>query len=749
MKSIERRFQLDAEFKRQYVSFMHEYIELGHMKEVPANQMQKNSSECYYLPHHAVLKIDSLTKKIRVVFDGLCASSSGVSLNDRLLAGPNNNSDLFAVSLRFRAHRVAFCADVAKMYRQVLVHPADRDFQRIVFREEPDQPMTHYLLCTVTYGTKTAPYWAIECMREAAKPFAAMYPQAVESIKLDFYVDDFLSGADNEEEASCLMHQVVEILSSAGFKLRKWSSNNKNILPNNGQNEDESVPVKMLNDTNAVKALGINWYPSEDEYGFKVNFSPLSDNTKRQMIADSARLIQLHGFSDASEQAYAALNGAFLLTELMQRITEGLSHLAIEHWAWTDSTIVLNWLSAHPRKWKTYVANRTSAILEYLPRSCWNHVISNDSPADLASRGLSPAELVGNPLWFMGTPWLKADQCEWKLCPAPDGQDDDLLETRPVRSHHLVATSIHSNYGIELQLLKRRSSFSLIIRTLAWVNRFIYNLRSIVADRRSLELVPIELRHAKSQLILAVQHSVYAPELELLWKDKSLRFKHVLSFLHTFLEDQGIMRLGGRLQNSSLPNDMKHPVILPHNHEATVLLVRELHLRNFHAGPSLLTSTIYQQYWIVGCQTVVRKVVQGCTRCVRLKGKTASQLMGSLPPARVLATRAFSHVGVDYAGPVKLKATSVRGVKITKGYLVVFVCLSTRAVHLEVANDLSSDTFLGSLKRFISRRGYPVEIRSDNGTNFVGADRKLREHLDQIISHSKDASRYLSNLGIN
>ncbi|XP_062538002.1 uncharacterized protein LOC134206317 [Armigeres subalbatus] len=272
-----------------YTSFMHEYMELGHMEEVPSNQVERPSSECFYLPHHAVIKNDSLTTKLRVVFDASCASSSGVSLNDRLLAGPNNNSDLFEVSLRFRSHRVAFFADVTKMYRQVLVHPMDRDFQRIVFREEPDQPIRHYRLCTVTYGTKTAPYLAIESMREATKSFESMYPQAVEAIKRNFHVDDFLSGAEDEEKAIQLKNQVVEILSSAGFELRKWSSNNRNLLPNNDNDKATPVPVKMLNDSETVKALGINWYPSEDKYGFKVNFSPFNVNTKRQMISDSAR----------------------------------------------------------------------------------------------------------------------------------------------------------------------------------------------------------------------------------------------------------------------------------------------------------------------------------------------------------------------------------------------------------------------------------------------------------------------------
>ncbi|XP_065078248.1 uncharacterized protein LOC135701393 [Ochlerotatus camptorhynchus] len=339
----------------------------------------------------------------------------------------------------------------------------------------------------------------------------------------------------------------------------------------------------------------------------------------------------------------------------------------------------------------------------------------------------------GFKLWFQGAPWLKEDESGWKRSPAPQVVDEDSLEVKPIKSLCTLTTKI-INYEVEKQLIVNCSSFSLLVRSLACVYRVIYNFKSVVlkqgtSERHIGELTLDELYQAKIHLLQAVQHEVYGQELDLLRKE-------------------GTLRVGGRLHNSAQPYEVKHPIILPQNHRVTELLVHDLHLRNLHAGSSLLTAIARQQYWIVGCQTVVRKVVQGCMRCVRLKGKTAGQLMGTLPPARVLATRAFSHVGIDYAGPLKLKATCIRGINITKGYIVVFVCLSTRAVHLEVANDLSSNTFLGSLKRFISRRGCPIEIRSDNGTNFIGADRILQQFIEQIMSNSKDASRYLSNLGI-
>ncbi|XP_062700173.1 uncharacterized protein LOC134284839 [Aedes albopictus] len=250
------------------------------------------------------------------------------------------------------------------------------------------------------------------------------------------------------------------------------------------------------------------------------------------------------------------------------------------------------------------------------------------------------------------------------------------------------------------------------------------------------------------QLARAAQYAAYKPKLELWQKGNELPPKHKLSALHPFLDSQGTMRVGGRLQNSAYPYDVKHPVILPANHKVTELLLRDIHLRNLHAGPSLLAATVNQQYWVVGLQTAVRLTAQGCTRCVRLKGKTASQLMGSLPVPRVTGTRAFTHVGVDYAGPLKVHASCVRGVKMTKGYIVVFVCMATKAVHFEVASDLLTNTFICALKRFISRRSHPNKIWSDCDTNFVDTDRWLKEIQGARQTHNEAAGRFLSNLGI-
>ncbi|XP_065082272.1 uncharacterized protein LOC135704713 [Ochlerotatus camptorhynchus] len=300
--AMEKRFASNPEFRKEYVSFMREYLELGHMEPVPANQVVKIGSEHYYLPHHAVIRVDSSTTRLRVVFDASCATSTGISLNDRLLAGPNINEDLLSVHLRFRSYKVAFCADVAKMYRQVVMHEEDRDFLRIVWREDSEKPVEHYRLSMVTYGTKTAPYLAIQAMRESTIGYETTHPEAVKRIIHDFYVDDALSGADNEEEAMCIKEQITEILSKSGFELRKWTSSCPKLLENE---VSESVPVKLSDDADVVKALGIYWYPSEDQFGFKVNFSADSVNTKRQMISDASRLFDPFG-CDSENQDFVS-----------------------------------------------------------------------------------------------------------------------------------------------------------------------------------------------------------------------------------------------------------------------------------------------------------------------------------------------------------------------------------------------------------------------------------------------------------
>ncbi|XP_062539286.1 uncharacterized protein LOC134207596 [Armigeres subalbatus] len=220
--SLERRLDCNPPLKAMYTEFIHEYLLMGHMKQVPEECSEK---PVYYMPHHAVLRPDSTTTKLRVVFDASCRTSTGLSLNDALMVGPVVQDPLLAMLVRFRLHRIAAVADVAKMYRMVLTQPGDHPLHKIVWRDSKEEPIKIFELTTVTYGTASAPYLATRCLKKLGEDCATTHPVASDVILHDFYVDDMLSGADNIKEAKLLVKQVEEVTNSAGFILRKWNSN--------------------------------------------------------------------------------------------------------------------------------------------------------------------------------------------------------------------------------------------------------------------------------------------------------------------------------------------------------------------------------------------------------------------------------------------------------------------------------------------------------------------------------------------
>lgn len=194
-----------------------------------------------------------------------------------------------------------------------------------------------------------------------------------------------------------------------------------------------------------------------------------------------------------------------------------------------------------------------------------------------------------------------------------------------------------------------------------------------------------------------------------------------------FLDDDGILRVGGRLHRASIDENMKHPILIPHKSHFTNLLIAEAHERTLHGGPQLMLNYLRSKYWILNAKTLVRQCVHKCVTCVRHSKQTHQQMMGQLPKARVSAQKPFQCSGVDYAGPISIRSSKGRGHHSTKGYICLFVCMSTRAIHLEAVSDMTSQSFLASFKRFVARRGRVLDLWSDNGTTFVGSAKELRQ----------------------
>ena len=226
LDSMQQRFHKNPEYHQAYQEFLKEYEDLGHMVAARAPPGVRH----FYLPHHGVLKTTSSTTKLRVVFNGSLTTCNGKSLNDVLHTGPNLLPSLADLLLKWRCPSIAVVADIEKMYRQIVIHPADRDYQRILWRKGKESKVEEYQLCTVTYGLACAPYLALRCLQQLASDEAELFPLAAKTMSSEVYMDDILTGASTVEEALTLKEELDQLAMAGGFQLHKWASNSPEVM---------------------------------------------------------------------------------------------------------------------------------------------------------------------------------------------------------------------------------------------------------------------------------------------------------------------------------------------------------------------------------------------------------------------------------------------------------------------------------------------------------------------------------------
>ena len=420
------------------------------------------------------------------------------------------------------------------------------------------------------------------------------------------------------------------------------------------------------------------------------------------------------------------LCGSLLLAKLLDSVRTALGIDIGQTHAWTDSTVVLNWLDGNPRRLKTYEGNRISSILERLPTNIWKHVPSLCNPADCASRGLLPKQLLDHQLWWQGPEWLSQDSSYW-----PSQPRSTSTEENPE-----VRVCINAITSREPWLVHQYSSLDKLRRVLAWALRFLHNIKSSVTQElpRTTSFLSVqEIVQAEMVLIKQSQERRFGVEIKALQKDVVLPANSPILPLRPFLDSNFVLKVGGRLARAQLKFSKRHPIILHHKDPLTHMIVRHQHLISSHAGPTLLMSILGRTYHIVSGRRLVRSCCRQCVICKRQAARPEHQLMGQLPSQRLTPGPVFQTTGVDLAGPLYTKYSYTRRPVLVKTYICVFVSFSVRAVHLEPVSDLSAEAFLAALRRFISRRGKPKEVFSDNGTNFVGASREL-EQLYKFLS---------------
>lgn len=418
------------------------------------------------------------------------------------------------------------------------------------------------------------------------------------------------------------------------------------------------------------------------------------------------------------------LNAAKIAVSLQQRISTELEIKIDRVFFWSDSTVVLNYIKSDHGRFQVYVANRIAYIRSKSAVDQWNHVPGNLNPADLLSRGSKNiSEFIRNNEWKEGPAFLKNDESCWPSLSITGDIPLDDLELKKIKT---FATQIAPD--ATMKLLESSSNWFKIRCRIAYMLRLKDQFRKKVFKKGRLSLE--ELQVAEVAIWRYLQQTQLAEVLKTLASNKALGRNHTLSKLNPFIDKDGIIRVGGRLKNASVPDDAKYPIILPKSPLVVRLLCEDVHRKLGHLGRECMMAQLRQTVYIIGGTMLIKDVLRKCIICRKLHARPSEQLMADLPSDRLQSDLPpFSSTGTDYFGPILV--SHGRGRAQVKRYGVLFTCMASRAMHIEVAYSLDTDSFLNALRRFVSRRG-PIKIlRSDQGTNYVAGNKELKNSLQQ------------------
>lgn len=816
---LEHRFKKNATLRTEYTKCIREYFDMNHI------EVANNENQGFYLPHHSVTK-ESTTTKLRVVFNASQATSNGISLNEQLAIGKTNQKDIVAILIAWRFKRFACSSDIEKMYRQIWIHPSQRMFQKILWRNKQSEQIREYQLSTVTFGMANAPYLAIRTLFQLANDSENEFPIAANLIRNNFYVDDGMFGADSIGELCEQYTSLKKVLGSGGFNLRKWSTNCaklREIIPE----RDLENPINKID--NSVKTLGISWVTTSDTLQVNVMIKSTKNvSTKRELLSQMASLydplgwlaptilkakmlmqsvwllridwddqlpseligewikirtqlieighfevprwllttdcadIELHAFCDASQKGMAAvvyvrtihnekvavsllvskykvapikqltiprleLSAAHILSKLVKKVLESTDTKFSKICLYSDSRVTLDWINGNPKRWRTFVANKVIKINENVTKDHWNHVPTKVNPADCASRGLYPNELKIHDMWWNGPEFLRQS-----IVAIPKETDIHGDDASAILKESVVEVMIGE---VATNSLPQAATYGELKKQMA--------IQKLGSENYTVH----DLKRAEIEILQIIQHENFSNEINDLKRGKNIQKSSKLIALSIFLDSNDILRVGGRLSNADMDYDAKHQILLPSGHMVTTLIITEAHENCVHGGPRLTEAVLRERFWVISSQQNIKRVISNCTQCVVARGKTLTQRMADLPAVRVnKPKRPFINCMIDYAGPIKIKSSTLRAAKIVKAYIAIFVCMAVKAVHIEPVSDQTSAAFIAALRRFTARRGRPANIYSDNGTNFVGASKEI---VDMSKEEQERVNFELTNTNIS
>lgn len=832
--AMERKMLKNSDFQNKYHDFMREFESLGHLTKI-----NETKEDGYYTPHHGVVS----SKKFRVVINASCPTSTGISLNDCQYAGAKLQKDLANILMKFRSFEFALTADIVKMFRQIEVAQAHQKYQKILWRYSPNAPVSVYQFNRVIYGQTASPFLAVRSMHQCAIDHSHEFPNGSRAVLECFYMDDCLTGADSIEDANNLKQEMIGLLKKGQFELAKWASNITELhrTENPSYLEIKEPEVKSVlglrwipNDDNFIyrieprslkeiwtkrsilseigKLYDPNGYISPVVVSAKIlmqriwlskldwdeqilsNSSILNDWLKFMHSLPELNKIsiprwlsmkgnwqsELHTFSDASQDAYAAvvyvrttdldgnvtirlvqsktkvapikrlsiprleLCGAHIAARLAETVLNEFSNQINDCHFWTDSEIVLIWLKKATHQLKMFVGNRIAAIQhKTIDKGFkWRWIAGESNPADVASRGTCASAIHNNHLWWNGPEWLALERQFWpKQAPSMNEECDDISNEMKIVAHVTINKPLlkqpwynfncqrpmvaYKNFKLQkpVPLLNAYGSFKKLVRVMATILRAIHNIcNRWVEEPKTGPFTIAELSRATNNLILMDQELSFRSEMNALASGDANN--NGTMFLDP---NTNILRLNGRVTSDNLTFEEQYPILLSPKGELATLIIREAHISSLHGGVQQVLQLVRQKYWIPKGRSLTRFIINRCPTCFRYRAKWSKQLMAVLPKDRTTPGRPFKVCGVDYLGPVGLSSKIGRNPTITKAYVCVFVCFATRAVHLELVSGASTQQFMQALRRMTARRGSVRTIWSDNGTNFVGANNFLKE----------------------
>ena len=856
LEGLMKRLKQTPEILKEYNATIQDQIDKGIVEVVPDARIAQEG-RVHYLPHHAVIRHDKATTKLRVVYDA-SARAGGPSLNDCLYTGPKFNQRIFDILIRFRAYRTAITADIEKAFLMVSIKPSDRNALRFLWYDDlqSEEPKVTVLRFTrVVFGVSSSPFLLNATVQYHLEKFSSVYPELVSRILHSLYVDDLVCGADSEHEAQELFETSRRLLRSGSFNLRKFKTNSPQLQEvinkvEGGRQSDcpeetytkSTVGPQCPPHSGGQKILGVYWDIPSDSFLF--NFDEVAslasrvEPTKRNIVSVVSRFYdplgiispitvrfkifiqklcdsvaewdqliagdnlqkwhslvaelqgvpavsiprylfddveyasyELWGFCDASMAAYAAvvyivakgstgelvrfvtsktrvapiqtqtiprleLLSALLLARLITSVSHSLgSQLTLAPpKCFTDSRVALYWIQGIHKEWKQFVQNRVNEIRRLVPSDHWIHCRGQNNPADIPSRGATVKELIGNSLWWNGpqdTSCLVSSNIEELAMPKECATE---MKAKDVVTHSLLTP--HPSADINLQRLivcEDYSKLARLLRVTTYVLRFVRLLKTKTEYTGTPGLpTPGEIAEAERLWVIQSQSQLVNDRHFDEWRKQ----------FDLFCDERGILRCGGRLTNSDLQYATNHPIFLSKQNHLAVLITRQAHEKVLHNGVKDTLTEIRTKYWVVKGRSLVKSIVQRCVLCKKFEGRPHRlPPPPPLPEFRVTEAPPFSSTGVDFAGPLYVKTHGLTRSK--KVWICLYTCCVTRAVSIDIVPDLSTDTFIRSLKRFCARRGLPRLFISDNGKTFKAASRVIKD-----IINNEDVKQYLSNVRV-